>query len=478
MAVTSATETERKYEATGPLPELTGTGPVAAVRGPDAAPAVLEARYYDTEDRRLTADGITLRRRTGGDDPGWHLKLPVDGDTREEIRAPHSEHPPDGLTDLIRSRTRGAPLVPLVELRTERETRLLLDAAGQPLAEVVRDRVDALRGPRAAHWVEYEVELRPAAGAGLLDLIEERLTAAGLPRSQAPSKAARALAATATPPPAPRPGPALPAGSAGERVMAYVRRQVRLIVELDPAVRRGVPDSVHRMRVATRRLRSALRSQWAVLDRERTGPIAGELRRLGAELGVDRDREVLARRLGRRLSELEPELRRGPLEQRVAAYTDRPRAEASVRALDSARHLDLLTSLDALLTDPPLLPDAYWPAGPVLTVALRHDLRRMERRLRAARRTPPGPDRDAAWHAARKAAKRARYAAETAGKRKRAKKLARVQRVLGQHQDSVQARAALLRIAAAAEAAGEASFSYGVVYEREHGLAEGYEREL
>ncbi|UWM49149.1 CHAD domain-containing protein [Streptomyces carpaticus] len=127
--------------------------------------------------------------------------------------------------------------------------------------------------------------------------------------------------------------PELPAGSAGERVLEYLGRQVRLITGLDAAVRRREPDSVHRMRVATRRLRGTLRSQRAVLDRRRTRAVADELRWPAGELGTDRDRAVLAERLAERVAELPGELRRGPLERRVAAYTaPPPSGGAAVRA--------------------------------------------------------------------------------------------------------------------------------------------------
>ncbi len=48
----------------------------------------LAATYYDTDDLRLIGSRITLRRRTGGDDAGWHIKLPVGGDTRREVHFP------------------------------------------------------------------------------------------------------------------------------------------------------------------------------------------------------------------------------------------------------------------------------------------------------------------------------------------------------------------------------------------------------
>lgn len=94
-------EIERKFEFThgdgtegggagpgrgGRLPDLTGTAGITEVRAEGTVR--LDAVYYDTPDRRLAAAGLTLRRRTGGHDAGWHLKLPVAPGVRDEIRAP------------------------------------------------------------------------------------------------------------------------------------------------------------------------------------------------------------------------------------------------------------------------------------------------------------------------------------------------------------------------------------------------------
>ena len=57
----------------------------------------------------------------------------------------------------------------------------------------------------------------------------------------------------------------------------------------DPAIRRDVPDSVHAMRMACRRMRSTLQSFRALLDRERTDAVVAELRWLAGELGGARD---------------------------------------------------------------------------------------------------------------------------------------------------------------------------------------------
>jgi CYTH domain-containing protein len=85
---TALTETERKYEAPGGtgLPQLNGLPPVAGTSEP--AEQMLEAEYFDTADLRLIRNGITLRRRRGGRDAGWHLKVPLGGNSRQEIRLP------------------------------------------------------------------------------------------------------------------------------------------------------------------------------------------------------------------------------------------------------------------------------------------------------------------------------------------------------------------------------------------------------
>src|ERR1700722_16232912 len=82
------TETERKYDVNAGfvVPDLAGSGGVDSMSPPDVQH--LAATYYDTDDLRLIGSRITLRRRTGGDDAGWHIKLPVGGDTRRELHFP------------------------------------------------------------------------------------------------------------------------------------------------------------------------------------------------------------------------------------------------------------------------------------------------------------------------------------------------------------------------------------------------------
>jgi len=84
----SSLEIERKYavDAGFVVPDLSVVPGVAAVTGPRTYH--LTAVYHDTPGQRLAAARITLRRRTGGTDAGWHLKLPAGAGARREVHAP------------------------------------------------------------------------------------------------------------------------------------------------------------------------------------------------------------------------------------------------------------------------------------------------------------------------------------------------------------------------------------------------------
>ncbi|MFD6917207.1 CYTH and CHAD domain-containing protein [Streptomyces virginiae] len=483
-------EIERKFEfskaksARRGVPDLTGTAAIAAVT--DQGTVDLDAVYYDTPDQRLAADGLTLRRRTGGPDEGWHLKLPVSPGVRDEIGAALSDTVPPALAALVRSRVRDAGLGPQVRLVSLRHVSHLLDADGALLAELSTDEVVAERGDATAGWTEVEVELADGVDPDLLDAVEDTFRKAGLRVSDAPSKLARALAETDAESPA-RPRGAGPEGTAGAHVVAYLTEQRDALVAQDPAVRRNLPDSVHQMRVASRRLRSAFKTYRKVLDREVTDPIGEELRWLAAELGVDRDQEVLMERLQSHLAELPRILLTGPVRSRLRTWNTGRRSASRRRAmaaLESDRYLALLDALDALLDAPPLRDGAAKSPGKILPKAVLRDYARLATRIDGALALDAGQERDLALHEARKAAKRVRYAAESAvpelGKPAKhlAKAVKKVQTLLGDHQDSVVAREALRGLAVQATGAGESAFTWGVLYAREEALAERREREL
>lgn len=485
-------EIERKYE--GPpagddadLPDLTDVSGVSGVI--DKGVAELDATYYDTPDQRLAAASITLRHRTGGSDAGWHLKLPVSEGVRDEVHAPLSDDLPQSLKGLVRSRVRDAELVPLVRLRSTRDIRHLVDADGALLAEASLDRVRAERlsgGEGTAEWTEMEVELADDGDPAFLDKVEKKLRAAGLRRSTSPSKLARAVEETG----GQKQHETIveqPPTTAGDHVLGYVRAQRDAIVELDPAVRLEVEDSVHQMRVATRRMRGTFRSYGSVLDRGVTDPIADELKWLAGELGVDRDQEVLTERLTAALDELPGALAVGPVRSRVETWSRDRRSGSRDRlmaVLDGKRYLDLLSGLDTFLAEPPLRKAAAHDPGKTLAKAVRKDLAKVSALVEQALDLPPGTDRDHAMHEARKKAKRTRYAAETAapalGKPAESlvKSMKSLQNLLGEHQDSVMARDSLRELANQAYAAGESSFTYGVLYGREEQRATAVEAAL
>jgi len=477
----SVNETEAKYEADPDtvLPPLDDLPQVAETA--NAPGQILEAVYYDTPDLRLLRAGITLRRRTGGNDAGWHLKLPVGGRTREEVRLPLDaartpQDVPGELASLVRARSRGASLMPVATVSTRRQIVNLLDAAGHVLAEVADDRVSARReqGPAAADsWREVEVELAEGDNA-LLMAVDDMLRKHGLQPSRRSAKLQRVLAAADTAP-GPPPGPTTGA-PAHAVVTGYVAAQAEEMAALDPMVRRFRPDSVHRMRIATRRARSTLRTFGAVLRPDATEHIGGELKWLGDALGQVRDTEVLASHLHAQQEQTDAAQLLGPVAARVDAHFARAGADAQatvLKALDSERYTALLASLDALIADPPLGPAGQEAGGATLTAAVASSYRTTRRRMRRALASPAGRDRDVALHQARKAAKRARYAAEAVSAaagpdaRRFAGRMQKVQSVLGDLQDTVIARQLERSLGVAAHLAGENAFSYGLFYERD-----------
>ncbi|MEQ7734998.1 CYTH domain-containing protein, partial [Escherichia coli] len=166
--------------------------------------------YFDTAEHELASRRITLRRRTGGTDAGWHLKLPPgaaaakgpEPQQRRELHAPLGQAGvvPDSLLALVQAHVRGAELVPVVRLHTERTTHALYGADGVHLADLADDRVTAERlpgtsggeAPHKQQWREWELELVHGE-ASLFAHAEEVLAAAGARPAGHASKLARAL---------------------------------------------------------------------------------------------------------------------------------------------------------------------------------------------------------------------------------------------------------------------------------------------
>ncbi|MDO9455806.1 CYTH and CHAD domain-containing protein [Nocardioides sp.] len=470
-------EIERAYavDADDVLPDLTAVPGVERVG--EATDAVLVATYVDTDDLALVRHGVTLRRRTGGDDAGWHLKIPA-GRGRDEVHRPlgRDEVVPAVLARQVLGWTRGRRLHPVADIETHRTTTLLHAADGGALAEVADDRVTgrSTDGADPMSWREVEVEL-VGAGLELLDDVDTVLAEAGI-RPRAEQRKIGSVLAHRLPPA--RPAPEADA-TAGRVLHARLADQVRALLRADSDVRRDVPDGVHQLRVACRRLRAALATYRPLVDETVTEPVRAELRWLARTLGDGRDAEVVQERLRAMVDDLPRTLVVGPVRRRVErTYADRRRAAATHAAdvLVSRRYLRLLARLDLLVTSTPWTGTADEPAAVVLRRRVRKDVRRLRQRVELAEALAAtdgaGPAHDEALHDVRKAAKRLRYACEVLepvwGKdAKRLRKAAQaVTQVLGDRQDTAVARADLRRIARTASASGEGTFTYGVLWGR------------
>jgi inorganic triphosphatase YgiF len=198
-------EIERKFDVDAGFerPDFAGVAPGVTV----AAPVVhhLAATYFDTADGRLAAAKITLRRRTGGGDEGWHLKLPggvasAEGySSRQEVQLPLAaggeREVPAAHASRVAEVTGGLPLAPIATLDTERTVVTLTSADGALLAEIADDRVTASRIPATGEplrWREVEVEV-PSESAELQRAVAGRLFAAGARPAGHGSKLARLL---------------------------------------------------------------------------------------------------------------------------------------------------------------------------------------------------------------------------------------------------------------------------------------------
>ena len=196
-------EIERKFdvEETFALPDLSGVPGVASVADP--VEHTLEAAYHDTADLRLARAKVTLRRRTGGTDAGWHVKLPASAGARRELHSPlgrATRTVPKAVLEPLLGIVRRAPVLPVATLATRRLVTDLRAEDGRVLAEIADDHVTgtalpAVPGEAAvvSTWREVEVEL-VEGDEDLLTALGNALTAAGARPSASASKLSRVLA--------------------------------------------------------------------------------------------------------------------------------------------------------------------------------------------------------------------------------------------------------------------------------------------
>lgn len=506
---TEQTEIERKYD----VHESAGVPDLAGVRGTtevDALvvvgvghddPVELAATYWDTVDHTLLGARTTLRRREGGGDAGWHLKLPPSAGTsgRREVHWPlgdPDEPVPDALRRLVEARLRGRPVHPVLRLETARTVTRLLDGSGRELAELADDVVRASNPDTGAlrTWREWEVELAPgvdgAEGERLLDAVAERLESAGASVSSSKSKLARGLgsepavsgtepldvrggaaASTVTAAPAPK------KKSAAAFVASAAAGLRDELLAVDAAVRDDQPDAVHRLRTTTRRLRVLVTVWDGVLDPELAATVVAGAAHVGHVTGAARDVEVARGRVATRASSAPTGFVAAQATGRLDARLGERLGEAVGdvrRLLDSGAWFDLLDAVDALVAVPATGAHAADPAAELSAVRLRAERKRAKRAVRAGLAALDATDRESgaeavpALHDARKAARRLRYALEadrlrSGSGRGRARRAEAVQDALGEHRDALAAVRTVREVAAFAHRSGEDAFGYGVL---------------
>jgi CHAD domain-containing protein len=503
-------EVEKKYDVGGEaeVPDLAGLPGVARVGEPRAD--ALQAVYFDTERHALAARGITLRRRTGGADAGWHLKLPPEvsheagsasaPQRRRELHAPLGQPDvvPDSLLAHVLVYLRGDDPLPAVRLETRRTTYALYADDGVHLADLADDRVTARvlgstvpadEGANTQQWREWELELVhgspdlfPAAG--------EVLASAGARPAGHASKLAKALQGSedvaagtggaGTGGPRPAPEPPRKKGPVSDLLVAYLDAQISEILANDPGVRLEQPETVHDLRSATRRARSALAAYRRLYSAATVRRLRDELKWLGGMLGAPRDAEVMLDRLRVQAAELPP----GPaskaaadrLEEELGNTLDTAYRKLQ-KALLSERYFRLLDDLEAFRDHPPTRPAGQATARKAAGKLVGKAAKRLQRAARTAKRARRGTQHETALHQVRKDAKRLRHVAESVvpvhGKRagKIAKAAHRQQKILGDFQDSVVARGVLARLAAAPDLNEEVASAFVTLETRQVQLA-------
>lgn len=274
--------------------------------------------------------------------------------------------------------------------------------------------------------------------------------------------------------------PVRPKDPARLAVRAHLTTHVRALLEQEDRVRAGGEDSVHKMRVAARRLRSGLRTFRPLLDEAWAAHLGEELRWAAHGLGAARDLEVLAARLDAAAGELPEAALAAATRDRIGAVLGPELAEArsaAIALLDSVRYVRLVTDLVAAATAPRTTKRAEAKCRAALPPLMAAAYARLRLHTRNLRLDPPGtvvpPDSDAAWHSARIQAKKARYAAEACepvfGKPagRLAGQLTRVTETLGEHQDAAVAADAVVDLGRRPDTPALAALGLGILHGRQ-----------
>ncbi|MGE3977524.1 MAG: CHAD domain-containing protein [Nitrospira sp.] len=393
----------------------------------------LISTYYDTAAYDLAHARITLRHRIERGKKSWQLKIPL-GDDRQEVEvAGNQTDPPASLRDLLILHLGHRKLTPVGTLRVWR--RGFLVRHGQvPVAEIALDTVSVDKsGGTTHHFRELEIEQRQGDEASLRSL-EQQMREAGASDHDGRPKLFRALSLPALTPPM-QPEAEAPAVECLKWALA---QHVGRLLAHDPGTRLGTePESLHQLRVATRRLRAVLRTARPVFLPAWVTSLQQELKWLSELLGPARDLDVQIAYFTEESAALDARDRKLLAQFISHLRTQREAVQQMVlNELTSARYFELIRRLQQAAQTPSVVESS-------LTV--RRLAKRAFKKLRKAiSRLAPSPS-GTQLHKVRIKAKRARYAAELARRSvgkpaSRFIKSARaVQDLLGIHQDAIQA---------------------------------------
>jgi CHAD domain-containing protein len=337
-----------------------------------------------------------------------------------------------------------------------------------PLAEISLDETEISGGEgEEARLSRIEVEISDGdAYDGVAGFVEGMRGSLGL-RPTDRSKFGEGLSAAGlSPAVAPDLGPTEVEGSmpAGEVAFAILRRHFAAMLAHEPGVRLGEdPEELHDMRVATRRLRAALKLYKEVLPR-RAERYERDLRFFAGALGEVRDLDVHLERLAAEAS------RNGEALEEVSAALVQRRAETRRRmleVLDSDRYERFVASFSGTLRRG----RSPAPAGSILEVApdlVRRRYKKVRKDVEALSGDSPPED----FHDLRKKGKRLRYALEPlsgiygkpAGTM--VELLKAVQDDLGDHQDLIVAAELMRELGVSGDMPPRVAFSLGAMAER------------
>ncbi|WP_207480081.1 CYTH and CHAD domain-containing protein [Arenibaculum pallidiluteum] len=324
---------------------------------PERAPKRLESVYFDTEDRRLRRGGLSLRVRT---QDGTHVQTlkAADGSTgplfdRAEWEVPVPERRPDLVAldgEVRRARLAGvepSELKPAFSVEVRRAVRLL-DLPGGSVEVAIDEGEIRTADGRCEPVAELELELKVGRPEALYDLalgIAEAIPV----RIETRAKSDRGydLISPGVPPVVKAGNLDLPPEATTEEAVERIIRHclAHMMANERAVVEAGLPEGIHQMRVALRRLRSAVSLFRRMLPRDQAEWLSAETRWIAAELGTVRDWDVFGEEL------LGPVAAALPGDQRLglvaeAASAAREAACASLRAsLGSQRYTALVLRL-------------------------------------------------------------------------------------------------------------------------------------